>query len=476
MEESWGEKTVSTLQHQELYSLLHQGIRKAEKRGTSVLVSQVLSVAAVDPFSFYAAGPNKYDNDRTFWSDPENDTTIVGLGCVKQFQAYKDRFRTIENEWQSFLQYSIVDGAPSRPGVGPVLLGGFAFDPTAPESGDWDHFPEGGMVLPELMLTSAGSQGWLTINAIVNEDDDLEAVAEDLLLKHHGILAHSSTDISSKVDAISIEEIRPQEWKETVRSAAANIRTGKLEKVVLAREIRVQSSHSFSSSRTLMNLKKQQSDSYLFAFEYGKQCFLGASPERLVKREWQQVYSTCLAGSIQRGETPETDIELGYILLNDHKNRIEHDLVVQMIRRAMEEECDFVQVPSEPELLKTPHIQHLFTPVVARAGEGTSLLRMVERLHPTPALGGYPQEEAVEEIKRIENLDRGWYAGPVGWIDYQGNGEFAVAIRSGLLNGDQATLYAGCGIVADSDPESEYEETKMKFKPMLTALGGNQYD
>ncbi|MGA9286713.1 MAG: chorismate-binding protein, partial [Anaerobacillus sp.] len=97
-------------------------------------------------------------------------------------------------------------------------------------------------------------------------------------------------------------------------------------------------------------------------------------------------------------------------------------------------------------------------------------------LHPTPALGGYPQEEAVMEIKQIENLDRGWYAGPVGWIDHQGNGEFAVAIRSGLLNGDQAKLYAGCGIVGDSDLHSEYEETKMKFKPMLTALGGTQYD
>jgi menaquinone-specific isochorismate synthase len=467
---------VSTLQHQELFSLLHQGVSKAEKRGTSVLVSQVLSVAAVDPLSFYAAGSFTYKHDRTFWSDPENDTTIVGLGRMNQFQANRDRFRTIEEEWQRFLEDAIIEGAPSRPGVGPVLLGGFSFDPSAPESGEWGSFPEGGMVLPEIMLTSALDQAWLTINAVVSEEDDPEKLSEGLLKQHANLLNKITTVYSSNVEAFSIEEINPDQWKETVRSAAENIRGGQLDKVVLAREIKLKSTQSFSSTRTLSNLKEQQSDSYVFAFEYGEKCFLGASPERLVKREGQQVYSTCLAGSIQRGVSEEQDEALGQELLYDQKNRIEHDLVVQMIRTAMEEECEFVQVPSTPEILKTPHIQHLFTPVVARAGKRTSLLRMVERLHPTPALGGYPQIEAVKEIKRIENLDRGWYAGPVGWVDYQGNGEFAVAIRSGLLNGDQATLYAGCGIVGDSDPDSEYEETKMKFKPMLTALGGKKYD
>ncbi|WP_273853213.1 isochorismate synthase [Guptibacillus spartinae] len=467
---------MSTLQHQELFSLLHQGVSKAEKRGTSVLVSQVLSVAAVDPLSFYAAGSFTYKYDRTFWSDPENDTTIVGLGRMKQFHADRDRFRTIEEEWQRFLENAVIDGAPSRPGVGPVLLGGFSFDPLAPKSGEWRGFPEGGMVLPEMMLTSALNQAWLTINAVVSKDDDPEKLSDKLLEQHADLLNKITTVNPQNGGSFSIEEIQPIQWKETVRSAARNIREGQLAKVVLAREIKLQATQSFSSTRTLSNLKDQQNDSYVFAFEYGEKCFLGASPERLVKREGHQVYSTCLAGSIQRGKSEEQDQALGQELLHDPKNRIEHDLVVQMIRTAMEKECEFVQVPSTPEILKTPHIQHLFTPVVARAGKKTSLLRMVERLHPTPALGGYPQVEAVNEIKRIEKLDRGWYAGPVGWVDYQGNGEFAVAIRSGLLDDDQATLYAGCGIVGDSDPDSEYEETKMKFKPMLTALGGKRYD
>ncbi|WP_377888067.1 isochorismate synthase MenF [Alkalihalobacillus sp. R86527] len=467
---------MSIIQHQELYSLLHQGVSEANKRGTSVLVSQVLPVDAVDPLSFYAAGSSLYENDRTFWADPENDTTIVGLGTLKSFQAKEDRFQMIEQKWKKFLEFSLVEGAPSRPGVGPVLLGGFSFDPGAPQTDNWSGFPAGGMVVPKLMLTKAGEDSWLTMNAIVKETDHPEELSDQLLDHLHHIHDIMPTEQATTVSRFSVEEVKPEQWKNTVRSAAANIREGKLEKVVLAREIKLRSEQPFSSSKTLMNLKDQQSDSYLFAFNYNDKCFIGASPERLVKRDGQQVYSTCLAGSIERGNNQQEDQELGSKLLNDNKNRIEHDLVVRMIRTAMEEECEFVQVPSTPELYKTPHIQHLFTPVVARARKGTSLLRMLERLHPTPALGGYPQHQAVKEIRQVEEMDRGWYAGPVGWIDYQDNGEFAVAIRSGLLKGQHASLFAGCGIVGDSNPDSEYEETKMKFKPMLAALGGNRYD
>ncbi|MCA0986455.1 isochorismate synthase [Guptibacillus algicola] len=467
---------MSIIQHQELYSLLHQGVSEANKRGTSVLVSQVLPVDVVDPLSFYAAGSSLYENDRTFWADPENDTTIVGLGTLKAFEAKEDRFQAIEQKWKKFLESSLVEGAPSRPGVGPVLLGGFSFDPGAPQTDNWSGFPQGGMVIPKLMLTKAGEDSWLTMNVVVEESDKPEDLSDKLLDHYHHIHDMMPTEKGTKVSHFSVEEIQPEHWKNTVRSAAANIREGKLEKVVLAREIKLRSEQPFSSSRTLMNLKEQQSDSYLFAFNYNNKCFIGASPERLVKRDGQQVYSTCLAGSIERGKNQQEDQELGSKLLNDNKNRIEHDLVVRMIRTAMEEECEFVQVPSTPELYKTPHIQHLYTPVVARARKGTSLLRMLERLHPTPALGGYPQHQAVKEIRQVERMDRGWYAGPVGWIDYQDNGEFAVAIRSGLLKGKHASLFAGCGIVGDSNPDSEYEETKMKFKPMLAALGGNRYD
>ena len=143
-----------------------------------------------------------------------------------------------------------------------------------------------------------------------------------------------------------------------------------------------------------------------------------------------------------------------------------------MIERAMNEVCAEVIVPSEPVLLKMRHIQHLYTPVRAKVHDDVSIFSLVERLHPTPALGGFPKEKAVQTIREIEPLDRGWYAAPIGWVDAKGNGEFAVAIRSALLHDHEAHLFAGCGIVAHSNPRSEYEETNVKFKPMLLALEG----
>jgi menaquinone-specific isochorismate synthase len=189
-----------------------------------------------------------------------------------------------------------------------------------------------------------------------------------------------------------------------------------------------------------------------------------------VKKEGDTCYSACLAGSIRRGKTFQEDEQLGQWLMHDEKNLREHQFVVQMIREAIEAVCKRVQMPSSPQLLKLQHIQHLYTPVV---GEKccVSILSIVEQMHPTPALGGTPREKAIKEIRENEPLDRGWYAAPIGWMDTEGNGEFAVAIRSGLLQGKKASIFAGCGVVGDSDPISEYEETKVKFTPMLSALG-----
>src|SRR5690606_13710895 len=131
--------------------------------------------------------------------------------------------------------------------------------------------------------------------------------------------------------------------------------------------------------------------------------------------------------------------------------------------------------PKKPILLKTPHVQHLYTPITAKTGNA-SLLEIIEAMHPTPALGGYPKEAGIAKIRDIEPMDRGWYAAPIGWIDYNGNGEFAAAIRSALLQEKQASLFAGVGLVADSDPMAEYEETLMKFKPMLSALGVDDHE
>ena len=211
----------------------------------------------------------------------------------------------------------------------------------------------------------------------------------------------------------------------------------------------------------------------MFAVARGDECFLGASPERLVRLRHSNVRATCLAGSIARGATPEQDRQLGEDLLASDKDRAEHAFVVRAICDELVELCDGRISTGPLSLMKLRNIQHLFTPIVGRVESGRNILDLVERLHPTPAMGGTPREPALEMIRRYEGMDRGWYAAPVGWMDARGEGEFAVAIRSALLRGSAAALFAGCGIVVGSDPEREYAESCLKLRPMLSVLGAN---
>src|SRR5699024_3855558 len=185
-----------------------------------------------------------------------------------------------------------------------------------------------------------------------------------------------------------------------------------------------------------------------------------------------RAYSACVAGSIRRGKTEAEDRALGTTLLNDPKNLGEHQYVVDMITKVFASYCKDLQIDDQPQLMKVRDIQHLFTPVAATVREESNIFKFIQSLHPTPALGGVPTSESLSIIREEEQMDRGYYAGPIGWVDTNGDCEFAVAIRSGLLDGKEAYLYAGGGIVADSNVESEYEETWVKFRPVLRALGG----
>jgi isochorismate synthase len=190
----------------------------------------------------------------------------------------------------------------------------------------------------------------------------------------------------------------------------------------------------------------------------------------LVRAAGGQVQVTCLAGSTARGATPEEDAQLGAALLASAKNRHEHAVVAAMLQEALAEQCVDVAMPAAPQLLKLPNVQHLYTPATARLAAGGRLLDLVARLHPTPAVGGTPRDAALAWIRAHEGLDRGWYAAPVGWLDAAGDGEFAVALRSGLVDGATAHLFAGCGIMGDSDPAAEVAESRLKLRAMLTAL------
>jgi menaquinone-specific isochorismate synthase len=463
-----------TIQETEINERGPLAVKRAKELGRPILVSEVHKIDTVNPLAFFKAGKERFCGERFFWKDPTDEIVLVGLGISKQIQSDQvtDRFFHVEKEWENFLKDSLIFNTYTEIAVGPVMFGGFSFDPLKEKTELWSKFADSLFHIPKYLLSIIRGQAYLTTNTICTPHDDLTLFSK--IIEERNLILHSLTTKyrAKSTSLIRTNEIMPEKWKESVDGVVKELTNGPLKKVVLARELRLIFDGQIEAENVLDRLFSQQQESFIFAFESNGDCFIGASPERLVKKQGNEIFSTCLAGSISRGETEQEDRLLGEKLLTDQKNLIEHQYVVEMIKEALEESCHEMILPDKPQLMKIRDIQHLYTPVIGKCHKDTSLLLLVERLHPTPALGGLPKEAAVEKIREVEVLDRGFYAAPLGWADYRRNGEFAVSIRSGLLQGDEASLFAGCGVVADSEAESEYLETSLKFTPMLRALGG----
>ncbi|WP_240370970.1 isochorismate synthase [Anoxybacteroides rupiense] len=452
----------------------HQIRKKLEmitKSACQPFVSWSGIVPSIAPVYLFKLGETSSFSERFYWSDRSNEVVYAGIGCTYVIDEEGDgpRFSIIEEKWNDFLNMTEVHGEEEK--ATPVLFGGFSFDPLKKKTDKWTHFSNAKFIVPTVLLSLKKDCAMITITVPSKNNQSMLEEIDRLL----GLLYTKSFHPTSSLPrCVTYEEIRTDEWIHAVRQIIDEIQQGSFDKVVLAREVRLQFDGQLTPSAVLEHLCEQQPFSYLFAFEQAGSCFIGASPEQLVKKEEHTFYSTCLAGSIRRGRTSSEDESLGQVLLQDEKNLHEHRFVVEMIRQAMQDVCEDVKISPEPQLLKMRDIQHLYTPVIGKSDSRVSLLSVVERLHPTPALGGAPKEKALEMIREAEPLDRGWYAAPIGWMNAMGDGEFAVAIRSGLLQGNEAFLFAGCGVVGDSEPFSEYEETNVKLKPMLSALGVKQ--
>jgi menaquinone-specific isochorismate synthase len=464
-----------TIQETELKEQGLLAVNRAQKLGRPILISEVHKVETIYPLAFFNSGRESFLGERFYWKDPKESIVLVGLGISKQIQSDQatDRFFHVEDEWKKFLKDSFVSNPYTENGLGPVMFGGFSFDPSKKKTDLWSKYADSLFHVPKYMLTVIEGQTFLTTNIVCTPNDD-HSLFEKVIEERAQLLDSLKGSYEFRAaNLLDISEISPDKWKQSVEDVVSDLKEDHLKKVVLARELRLSFDHPVMAEGVLANLYRQQRESFIFVFESNGDCFVGATPERLVKKQANNVYSTCLAGSIPRGKSEEEDQVLGDKLLNDQKNLLEHGYVVEMIKEALEESCEEIILPDKPQLMRIRDIQHLYTPVIGKCHKDASLLLLVERLHPTPALGGLPKQEAVEKIREVEELDRGFYAAPLGWVDYRGNGEFAVSIRSGLIQGQEASLFAGCGVVADSDAESEYQETRLKFRPMLRALGGN---
>lgn len=460
----------------ELHDWLAKGVSQAQQRGGPVLLSYSQSLPALDPLDFFARA-RQVSEAAFFWERAEDSFTLAGAGAVYTFSGQgQSRFAQVEQEWRQLLSGAVIAGAANASETsGPILMGGFSFDVAKAASPQWQVFGDGRFVLPEAQVVAQNKTYQLTLNILVKASTDALVEAERLsLLVAQLCLPTSVQALAVKTEAVAKWDVMPAaSWQNLVGQAVRRIKSGSFQKVVLARQVRARASEILDVAQALRRLRVGYPSATLFAVAYGESCFMAATPERLVRLCDGEVRTIGLAGSARRGQTEEEDQQLGRELLESEKNQEEHAIVVRMLRTALEKVCSYVWSEDRPHLLKLSNVQHLYTPVLGRlaADSRLTVLSLVEQLHPTPALGGYPRREALAWLRDNEGLDRGWYAAPVGWVNSKGEGEFVVAIRSALVEGAEASLYAGCGIVADSDPESEYAESCLKLKPMLTALG-----
>ncbi len=273
-----------------------------------------------------------------------------------------------------------------------------------------------------------------------------------------------------KVSQTQACDLSQDRFKRSVVQALQSIANGQLDKIVLAKTLDITAAEPFDLIGSLQNLRDCYPNCYLFSATCGKgETFLGASPERLVAVQENRLRTEALAGSTPRGKTPAEDYQFAQQLINSDKEAREHQLVIDFITQRLARLNIQAQL-AEPRILRLPNIQHRHTPLTAPMPAQGHILDVVGALHPTPAVAGLPREVACQYIPYYEKFDRGLYAAPIGWVDTQGNGEFAVGIRSALLKGNTARLFAGAGIVAGSDPEKELNEVQLKLQALLKAL------
>lgn len=468
---------MTNIQQVSMKTEFESAVAKASNMKKSILFSYTEQLNNINPLSFYSAAKQFFQGERFFWKDPNDEVILVGLGNTHTIQTglENERFEYIQHEWDQLIENAYIVNPFDVQGTGPLIFGGFSFDPLSIKESEWSSFSNAIFQLPKLMIVINKQKVYLTINMFCSPTDTGEGLIKIRNIKEKVIGAKKSNDLSNS-EILHEFEISPDEWKQSVAKVVELLKEeNNLNKVVMARKMNIEFNEEVSSEKVLEHLWNVQHESYIFALEKLGHCFTGASPERLVKKNGHEILSACLAGSIKRAKNDIEDKDLGQSLLMDEKNRHEHQLVVSMIADVIHQFCQDVVIPEVPSIMKMRDIQHLYTPVKGRIkNENTSILPLVEALHPTPAMGGVPTKDALKVIREMENMDRGYYAAPIGWMDYRANGEFAVAIRSGLIKDNEAFLYAGCGVVADSNPEDEYFETKIKFRPMLRALGGKK--
>jgi len=393
-----------------------------------------------DPEALLALLPN--DHPSAWVRDGEG---LVGWGVAAELQVRGfERFSRTQRWWNSWCQAATVDDTVAVPGSGPVAFGSFTFDPDA-----WSSI----VIVPKVIVGRRGGQAWMTVVEMPEDEQILHAVNPPSPI----------TCVQWRTGAATEER-----WQAAVREAVRRINASEMDKVVLARDIIGEVTGPLDLRLLLHNLASAYPSCWTFAVDG----LVGATPELLVRRTGDLVTSRVLAGTVRRQGDANIDASLAEALLASGKDLEEHEYAVHSVARALAAHCTDLDVPPRPHVLRLANVQHLATDVTGQLADGTSVLGLAAALHPTAAVCGTPTERAMAAIRELEGMDRRRYAGPVGWFDAHGDGEFGIALRCAEVDAASGRVraFAGCGIVSGSNPEQELAESTAKLAPVMNAL------
>jgi isochorismate synthase len=445
--------------------------RLAERAEGRRLVSVTVPVEIKDPSAAIFA--SRRADDRWFcWEQPDRDGfALAGVGTAAEaISRGPRRFDDVARVAAETMRGRLADEPDELPAAaGPVWVGGFAFDGNGAKAAHWASFEPAMAFIPELAIVRRGERTFLTVSAVAG-DEAATRVRARLAALRANPLPLADPHPTGRTAIASVKP--PHHYEDAVEAAVGRIKAGKLKKTVLSRDVTVEAPAAHDVAAVYGALRDQFPSCFCFCVGTPEAAFIGASPELLVRRDGAGISTVALAASTRRSADPAVDAHLGERMLHSPKDRSEHDFVARRIERSLRPLSVWVEAAKEPAVIQIANIQHLATPIRAQLAQPRSAFDVAGKLHPTPAVGGEPRAPALEAIAQLEEMDRGWFAAPVGWMDSMEDGELCVALRSALVRDRVAHLYAGAGIVADSDPAAELAETELKLDALLPLLAG----
>ncbi len=410
------------------------------------------------------------------WRSPSGEQFAGGGAAGQVTVGGHDRFARLGKEVPAFFS-RVAACAFSGPTPPPVLIGGAAFAPDVPPIEPWEEFTEDAFMLPRWGYRRLRNAASITLTVPRDElgtPERVERIVEETRTLTRAFEYESATSLIERIDLSKaiVHHLPAEDWKTYIDAIHAAIASGEYQKIVAARRCVIQLKRSLEDAGFMARVFAAYPDCTHFAIRRNRSTFLGATPETLFRKRGLHLETHALAGTTRIADDPRIESSRDIAALQgSRKDLDEHRLVVERIASELRPLTTSLEFSETPSTRQVRNLVHLQTPITGELRESTSAFHLLAALHPTPAVGGFPAREAAEWLTKNEPLERGWYSGTVGWIDANGDGEIAVAIRCGVLTEQRAYVFAGAGIVAASTAAAEYAETGGKMGPILRALG-----